>query len=176
MSNFRTILNEITDRLLGKIEIFDNGYAHARLDNKKGLLVTVGNEARYVGLSDIEGDYFYIRVPDAVQSSAGKTRTDCQVALQQKYVCSLVAVVKEADEFELADAVANELMKTRTVQVKTVWVDAMAIIENEFRGLPRNSVDTIKSRLGERILVRIDFEIMRIFESHNCNYNFCKLC
>lgn len=176
MNTFLEILSEIKDLLLERINVFNQGYAHARLDPGKGLVVTTGNESRYVGINDVEGDYFYIRVPDAITSVTTKAKTDCNVAISQKYFCTIVAVVNEADEFQLSDAIVNVLLKTKVVDVKAVWLNAIAIVENEFRGLAKDAMNAVKARIGNRTIVRIDFDLTRVFETHNCEYQICKPC
>jgi hypothetical protein len=176
MNTFLNTLNEIRDKLLERIPVFNEGYAYARLDNKKGVTVTVGNEGRYVSINDVEGDYFYIRVPEAIRSTVAKARTDTSIASAQKYSCSLVAAVKDADEFALADAIVNELLLTKVIDVKAIWIDAIAIIEQEFKGLAKNTLESVKARIGDRTLIMVDFEMNRIFETHTCNYQICKTC
>src|ERR1043165_4562721 len=148
MNTFLEILTEIKDLLLEHIDVFNQGYAHARLDAGRGLVVTTGNEAHYAGINDVEGDYFYIRIPDAILSATAKAKTDCNAAISQKFACTLVAAVNEADEFKLSDAIINVLLKTRVVDVKAVWVDAIAIVENEFRGLSKDALNAVKARIG----------------------------
>jgi hypothetical protein len=176
MKSFLEVLESIRTLLLENIKVFNEGYAYARADSKKGIVLTTGNEAKYVGLNDVVGDYFYSRVPDSKNAATGKSKSDCGITLLQKYNCTLVAAVSEADEFSLMDAIVNELLKTRTVNVKASRVDAIAIIEHEFKGLGKAGIDSVKARLGERILVSVDFEITRTFETHNCEYKICKSC
>lgn len=176
MNTFLNTLNEIREKLLEHIPVFHEGYAYARLDSKKGITVTVGNEGRYVSINDVDGDYFYIRVPEAIRSAVTKARTDTNIATMQKYSCTLVAAVKDADEFALADAIVNELLLTKVIDVKAVWIDAIAIIEQEFKGLAKNTLDSVKARIGDRTLVRVDFDMTRTFETHNCTYQICKPC
>jgi hypothetical protein len=176
MNTFLDILQDLRSRVLEHIAVFDQGYAYARPDNKKGLVVTTGDDARHVSITDLEGDYFYIRVPNAITNNTTKTKTDCSVAIGQRHSCTLVAVVREVDEFGLSDALVNELLRTKVIDVKAVWIDPIAIIESEFKGLDKRAVETAMSRIGNRTLVRVDFDITRIFESHNCSYNICKPC
>lgn len=184
MTTFLDILTEIRDLLVGNIAAFDEGFAYARLDPNLGLTVTQGNEAHYVGITDVEGDYFYIRVPhtvtgpytNAITSVAAKSKQDCSVAIAQKCPCALVAVMKDANEFKLSDALVNELMKTKVIEVKAVWIDPVAIVEQEFKGLDATAMNAVKARIGDRTIVRVDFDITRNFETHNCNYQLCKPC
>lgn len=184
MTTFLDILTEIKSMLLQHIPVFDEGYAYARLDPNLGLVVTQGNEARYVGITDVEGDYFYIRVPhsvngqytSAITGAAARSKQDCSVAITQKCPCALVAIVKEADEFKLSDALVNELLKTKVIEVKAIWIDPVAIVEQEFKGLDAATINIVKARIGDRTIVRIDFDITRNFETHNCNYQICKTC
>lgn len=184
MTTFLDILTEIRDLLLENISAFDEGFAYARLDPNLGLTVTQGNEAHYVGITDVEGDYFYIRVPhsvngtyiNAITSIAGKSKQDCSVAIAQKCPCALVAVMKDADEFKLSDAVVNELLKTKVIDVKAVWIDPVAIVEQEFKGLDAEAINAVKARIDNRTIIRVDFDITRNFETHNCTYQFCKQC
>src|SRR5690606_38179351 len=118
------------NRLLEHLPAFDEGYAYARMDPRRGLTVTQGNEAHYVGITDVEGDYFYIRVPhsangngiNTISSVTAKSKQDCSVAIAQKCPCTLIAVMKDADEFRLTDAIVNELLKTKVAEVKAVWL------------------------------------------------------
>lgn len=184
MTTFLDILTEIRDLLVGSITAFDEGFPYARLDPNLGLVVTQGNEAHYVGITDVEGDYFYIRVPhtvtgsytNAITSVAAKSKQDCSVAIAQKCPCALVAVMKEADEFRLSDALVNELLKTKVIEVKAVWIDPVAIVEQEFKGLDAAAMNAVKARIGDRTMVRVDFDITRNFETHNCNYQICRPC
>jgi hypothetical protein len=176
MKTFLNTLNEIRDKLLERIPVFNEGYAYARLDTKKGITVTVGNEGRYVSINDVDGDYFYMRVPEAIKAASAKARTDAGVASAQRYSCTLVAAVKHADEFALSDAIVNELLRTKVIEVKAIWIDAIAIIEQEFKGLDKNTLDSVKARIGDRTLVRVDFDMTRTFETHNCTYQICKPC
>lgn len=183
MTTFLDILTEIRDLLLENISAFDEGFAYARLDPNLGLTVTQGNEAHYVGITDVEGDYFYIRVHsvngthiNAITSIAGKSKQDCSVAIAQKCPCAFVAVMKDADEFKLSDAVVNELLKTKVIDVKAVWIDPVAIVEQEFKGLDAEAINAVKARIDNRTIIRVDFDITRNFETHNCTYQFCKQC
>lgn len=184
MTTFLDILTEIKDRLLSNIPAFDEGFAYARLDTNKGLCVTAGNEARYACINDVDGDYFYIRMANAtngsntnaITSMPTRSRQDCAVALAQKCSCALVAVMKDADEFALTDALVNELLKTKVTEVRAVWIDAIAIAEQEFKGLDKDIIEAAKARIGNRTIVRIDFDITRNFETHSCTYQICKPC
>lgn len=184
MTTFLDILIEIRDLMLENIPAFDEGFAYARLDPNIGLTVTQGNEARYIGITDVEGNYFYIRVPhsingqyaNAITSVAARSKQDCSVAIAQKCPCALVAVMKDANEFKLSDAIVNELLKTKVIEIKAVWIDPVAIVEHEFKGLDTEAVNAVKARIGDQTIVRIDFDITRNFETHNCNYQICKPC
>lgn len=176
---FLDILEAVKTVLMDNIGVFDKGYAYARLDSSKGLVATAGNNAKYVGINDTEGNYFYIRVPEKISSNVSKNNlTDCGSTLLQKYPCSLVAVVTEADEFELTDAIVNELTKaTRgNIEVKAIWIDPISIINEEFKGMDKKSIEAAKARVGERIIVRVDFDVIRLFNTHSCAYNICKPC
>ena len=184
MTTFLDILTEIKDLLLSNIPAFDKGFAYARLDTNKGLTVTQGKEAQYVGITDVEGDYFYIRIPyvangsynNVITSTAAKSKQDCAVSIVQKCPCMLVAVMKDADEFRLTDALVNELLKTKVIDVKAVWIDTVTIVEQEFKGLEKDAVESVKARISDRTIVRVDFDITRNFETHNCTYQICKPC
>lgn len=173
---FLDTLNSLKDRLLQALPLFAVGYPYARLDANKGLVVTAGNDARYVGLNDTDGNYFYIRVPEKINVAAWKGTSDCGVGTKQRYPCTLVAAVLEADEFALADAIVNEMLKTKVIEVKAIWIDAISIVDNEFKGLSAESIEAAKARIGDRTIVRIDFDMTRTYESNNCEYNICPTC
>jgi hypothetical protein len=176
MTTFLTILTEISSLLKTNIKVFDEAFAYCRKDEEKGLTVTAGNESQCVSINDVSGNYFYIRASDKMPFVVGKSLSDCSVAGKHTMPCSLIAVVKEADEFKLSDALINELLKTKVVEVKAVWIDPVAIIAEEYKGLDKKVIEKAKSRIGNRIIVRIDFDLFRNFNTHNCEYNICKTC
>jgi len=175
VTTFLDILVEIKDLIKSALPLFDEGYAYCRQDSDKGLVATVGNDREYVGINDTEGDYFYIRTTN-ISSVPTKSKTDCNVAMSGKMPCSLVAVVKEADEFKLTDAIINILLKTKVIDVRTTWIDPVAIIKEEFKGLSAEVINSANSKIGNRTIVRIDFDLTRNFETHNCTYEICKAC
>lgn len=176
MTTFLEILTEIKELLLAGIPSLDNGYAYARQDASKGLVCTAGNDSEYVGINDVSGDYFYIRDNGSITCSPAKSKTDCSVANAQKMPCSVVAVLKNADEFKLTDVITNILLKAKVIEVKALHLNPVNIIDSEFKGLDKSSVEKAKSNIGDRTIVKVDFDITRNFETHNCQTNICKSC
>lgn len=170
------ILDNIKNRLLSNIAIFDAGYSYARIDENKGFVATMGNEAKYVSINDTEGNYFYIRVPNMSNAAVSPSLSDCAVRVSERFTCTLITITRDTDPLSMYDAVLNELLKSKTVNFKGGSVDPVYIVEQEFKGLKKESVESAKSRIGNMIITRHDFDIVRYFDTHNCEYNLCPQC
>lgn len=176
MKNFLDILTEISEMLKTNINVFSEGFAYCRKDDEKGLTVTVGKDAHYVSIADVEGDYFYIRANGKSNVTLGKSLSDCGIRVMDTKPCSIVAIVRDASSFALIDALMNELLKTKFITIRSTEDNPVVIMDEEFKGLKKETINKAKSRIDNRAIVRIDFEVTRPFDTHNCEYYICPPC
>lgn len=173
MNKINDILHDIKTALLDSIKIFDKGFHYTRVLIDKGIVVSVNKSGfEYVGITDVNGNYFYIKVSEDVPAVAAKSSADSTYAAKENYQCSLIAVAKSINELELKDAILNVLLKQSCV-VKKSSVDSAAIAKAEFSTLKEEQLKRVLSRLDGFQLVKFDFVIERIFETNNCTYNIC---
>lgn len=180
MTGILNILNTIKAAVMEAHTLFANGYSYARIDENKGLVVTGKKNFEYVGIQDTKGDFFYIRVADKFNSTDTKPSADCNKAAVQAISCSLVAVVKAVNELALLDSLTNTLMKQVNtewgVKIRSEYLNPVTILEMEFKGLKDEIIAKAKARLKDMNIVRIDFDITRIFETTNCAIDLCENC
>lgn len=176
MTTLYDILIEIRDQVKAKHPFFTTGYAFSRLYLDTGIVGSIDKNMKYIGVDDTKGDYFYIRIPDSIKTSHIKAKADCNVAIEESVSCSLVAIVKDANVFNLKDSIVNVLLKTRVIAVTKQYIDPVAILKEELKGLKESVIKSSCAKIGNKTIVRIDFDIKRTFETNNCEYDICDTC
>lgn len=178
MKTAKEKLTEIAEAILNACGFFQRGFPFAQIWEGKDLVVEQpgpNGEARYVGINDIFGNYFYIRVGAQIDAEPAKASADCASAIHERYACSLVAIVAGADPFILKDAILNILLK-HGLKIGAQSMDAPAILKAELKGLDDAGADRAVARLKNNTLVKIDFELRRLFQTNSCEYSPCKSC
>lgn len=176
--NIREILRDISQKILDRCPFFQTSFPYARQMAGLGVVLEFKNgEGTYAGPADINGNFFYIRISEKIQTAPAKSAADCGRAVLETYSCALVAIVTDADEILLKDAVLNSLLLSpRVIAIKAQSVDAPSIIEGELKGAKSERIAFAQARLSARAVVRVEFEIGRNFEANNCAYNTCQTC
>lgn len=73
------------------------------------------------------------------------------------------------NDLALKDALYNELMKKNCI-IKTVAINPASVAKAEFLSLKEDVLKTVLSKLDGYVLIRIQFECERFFETHKCEY------
>lgn len=174
----KEILNDVKEAILLQYPAFSAGYAYAKLYEDRGMCVQVesNGELQWVGINDIMGNYFYIRIGADIASEKVPSFSDGVRAIQEVYPCILIAVYKGGDELEIKDALTALLLQAK-LRIRKQSVDRVAILAGEFKGLRKGNIERMTSRLKNMTLVRVEFDVLRTFQSETCeNYSLCKKC
>lgn len=164
-------------RILETNKYFNDGYHYARFMGPDQMVVAVAGESefKYVGIQDVKGNYFYIRVNDVITTRPAPASSDCGVTVTETYPCALVAVVTDADPLILKDALLNAILHTGA-RVKTQNISPEVIIASEFSRLSEPIRNRAISSVGRRTIVKIEFDMDRAFEKTTCIFQPCKYC
>lgn len=170
-------LFDVATAIKAAYPIFATGYHYAKLFDDKGLMVTESKgEMEWVGINDIKGNYFYIRVGSDIGAEKTGGYSDCGGAIQEVYPCYLVAVMTGVDELQVKDALINLLLNAKQ-RIRRQSIDKVAIMQSELKGLKKEIINAAIARLKDKVLVRIEFDVLRTFQSRKCNdFELCSTC
>jgi hypothetical protein len=176
-SSIYEIISNLSQQILTAYPAFNVGYSYAKSDLQRGLILS-RDGSKYIGFSDGEGNYFYIRVNDdiSILQSKATTFSDCGAGIVEVYSCVLVAMM--ANSFAPAavkDALLNEIMKAGHF-VKKASIDPVNIIRTELKGLDKKKQDSAISKFDRFITVRLEFEAQRPYATSKCKIDLCNKC
>lgn len=117
-----TLIQEIGDYLKANIPFFDNYEVNGIRLNNSGQVIkfTDNNEKKYIGLTDCEGDYFYIRFnPNITFKEPNRRITSCQGAFLATAQCRIVALSfkNEVSADKLCDQIIRNLKNFQSTNV-----------------------------------------------------------
>lgn len=160
----RSILNDIKTYLLTKYDYFTKGFANVSKPNQSNMIIDEDNQ-QYAGISDTEGNYFYIRSDK--KATFTPIRRGVRIAYySSKTTCRIVAVHHNGN----ADDIATSLMEGLSAKghvVTSIDTDSTRVFRNETN---TNLTDPSLT------IVAVDFEVTQIKSARNCELNPCENC
>lgn len=102
-------LNTIKTTLLTNNKYFSNGYVGARKISDGKVTILDGNEFKYVGLGDIEGNFFYIRFLDDIEPESAEPKVVACVNWKMLIPLRFVCWVKNGDLEKIMRCVLNDI-------------------------------------------------------------------
>lgn len=173
-SNIYEIVSELAQQIKAAYPVFAMVYPYAITDLSKGIILSADGN-KYIAFSDVEGNYFYIRVGEDISVVKNKQTSfsDCDNGVVEIYNCVLVAMMREGfDPLQVKDALMSEIAIAGH-QPRKQSVDPANIIRSELKGLNKKAQDLALSRFDSYITVKIEFEAQRYFSPSKCKIDLC---
>jgi hypothetical protein len=154
-------LENIKTHLLAKYNTFNKGYANVSKPNQTELIIDSDGQS-FCGISDNEGNYFYIR--SLKKSTYDPISRGARVAFYKRTTeCRIVAIHLTASEEDI-----------ETILVNSVSSNAH-VVTNTDKEKTRVFFDETGAKLThkELTLVSCDFNVVDTVSTKNCELNPC---
>jgi len=162
-------LNEIANKIKSKIPFFDKFFLEARRDEEGRVTLPIesnGNELTYTGITDNEGNFFYIRFREDFifyEELNEKSRfSACETFVEKRIPFRLVTVSTCSDSIELEKTISSILfshqverstsIKSGRVVLRQSLVDSYSVLREESKN-PKKFDKFLK-------FVAIDFDLV----------------
>jgi hypothetical protein len=157
----KTELKNIKNYLLTKYTSFDRGYANVSKPNRTDLIIDE-DENEFKGLSDTEGNYFYIR--SLKTSTFEPIHRGARIAFYKKTTqCRIVAMHTNANEEDIETILISSIT-SQGHNVSKTDLEKTRVFRDE------TGTDLTKK---DYTLVSCDFEIVETVNTKNCSLNPC---
>lgn len=166
------LIKEIGDYLKVNIAFFDN-YSVNGIQLKDGRVIqfTDNTEKKYIGISDCEGNYFYIRFdPNIAFQEPGRKLTSCAPSFIAIAKCRLVALsfTGEVSSDKLCDSLIRNLRNFKSINL--IAKPKINLKKQNF-----NYIDVLTEEAQQAITsgtefsgMYIDFELSWFQDDNNC--------
>lgn len=173
----------MNDFILKRNGYFSTGFSNAYKDETTSTVFARSDK----GLSpvfpdDRLGNYFYLRNETTLNFTAKAGVEDCginRVSFDDRINCFLVAIVDDADEFELINNLRNTLLQFKTlscIPTAAIWQRENVTI-NEMQGFDDSEILKALENIKPGIqIVRIQFQVNKEYIPNKCVNNPCKNC
>lgn len=154
-------LNDIKTYLLAKYTSFNKGYANVSKPNQKNEVLDEDGQ-QFAGISDQDGNFFYIRSLKAI-SYDGIKRGARTPFYKRTTQCRIVVIHTEASEEDIETILINSI-SSQGHTVTKIDTDRTRVFKEETGSDLTNKNFT---------LVSCDFEVVDTVSSTNCSLNPC---
>lgn len=169
-------LNTLRDYIKTSNPYFTNGYSLVYQDQG----VWYGeDEKKAVFPSDIDGNYFYFRLPNNVTLTNDDSYKigNCVNAVQAQANIILVAFVKDADGDLLATNLINTLQTRNGVSFQSAIISKETVVRQELSFLSVTEIQAALQRIPKNTaIVSVNFLFTVPIAINNCIVNPCKEC
>lgn len=167
----KTKLTAIKNYILEHNTYFAHGYDNAWLDEVNGG-VSLGEKVLFP--NDTLGSYFYLRLPNQVRFDyvVSSRIDDCSNTPNVTGDVVLVASVKKGN----ADTVITNLLNTISsynglVQFGSAVFQSEVVVQQELRGLSKESIRAALARIGNNTIVSLTFRLSSEFRLRKVTAN-----
>lgn len=171
----KEILEYIARLIKEESNCFDSFFTLAQKDEEGRVLLRVGNvnEFKFVGLNDIERNYFYFRIGDEstiqyIDQDTTRRLASCSPDyVEQRVPLRLVAVVYRKDPFELESELRRLLMSIEipgNENANGIRISLKSSVLDSFQVMKEES-PKMKKFDKNLIFVAIDFDLVSFINS-----------
>jgi len=172
----------LRDYILSKNKYFSNGFFNAFTDSKSNSVYAYENGVlKSIFPEDNLGNYFYLRNDPNVKFSAKTGYEDCGVGklnFDDSLTVYLVAIVNDADEFELINNLRNTVLSAKSliaIPTAAMWQTENVLID-EMKGFEDSEIIDALARLKNQKMVKLTLTISKEYVPNTCITNPCKTC
>lgn len=174
-----TDLHKLKDFILEKNPYFNTGYADAFvMPNDGRVMVYNGKDFKPIFPDDTSGDYFYLRSDEGISFALQDAqRLSDHGATKYTFTDTanffLVAVVKDADRYELVNNLRNTCAMYKdmyAIPTSALWVRE-SVVANELAGI--EDVLPVLRRLKNETIVRLTISLNKQYVSSECINDIC---
>lgn len=173
---YKEDLEALSCFILAKNPYFRAGFAQVYKDPvTQALYSNNGSDMQAVLPADTLGNYFYLRseggikhepIPAERLSDSGTQR----LSFLDTAALQLVAVVRKADAYILAENLRNTLMQYHLLNAEAVNtnVNREQVMMDELAGMKPADIEASLQRLKDETIVRITLRLTKMFVPGNC--------
>lgn len=170
----------LKDYIIGKNEYFTAGFANAFSVDDGGVYVSDNMGYKCVMPNDALGNYFYLKNANDITHNKAADISDCGTnkAYNDIINVTLIAIVNDADEFELINALRNTVISypdMTIVPFKTSF-NRESVVIAEMRGAEKEEIQYALQRLKNETIVRLELRVTKQYFASNCVINPCETC
>lgn len=177
-NDFKTL----RDFILTKNTYFSNGYFNAFVDGETSSVYTIENgNLKAIFPEDRLGNYFYLRNDPNMKFASKQGYEECGVGrfnFDDTMTVYLVAIVNDADEFELINNLRNTVLSTKeliAIPTAAMWQTENVLID-EMKGFGEKAIKEALKNLKGQTIVKLTLSISKEFIPNKCINNPCKEC
>ncbi len=177
----REDFEQLRDFILEQNAYFVNGYANAYKDDVTNAIhVRDGKDVQRLLPADTAGNYFYLRNDGQLKHEAKEPErlTDNgaqRLSFLDTQVVYLVAVVNNADPYQLVENIRNTAMMYQNMNVQPVsshW-NREQVVTAELAKMKADDISAVLQRLKDETIVRIQLNVSKVFLPTTCIINPC---
>jgi hypothetical protein len=153
---------------------FATGFANAVKDATLNTVVLDGSKKTFVFPTDKAGDYFYLRNEQTVNYTRQEAQrlSDCKPIMpySETMICYLVAVVKEAEPFQLLQNLRDTLANFGGASItfnNANW-NREQIVRDEMSGSSPKDIEAALSRLKKQTIVKLSMNVATTYVPSKC--------
>lgn len=175
----RSDFDKLVSHILEKNTYLSKGFGNAYKDDLTGrVLVDRGSDKLVLLPSDVLGNYCYLRndtqMKHVVAEPQRLTDTGSQrLTFNDTLTVYLVAVVKNADAYQLLENLKNTCMSfpgMNVVPVNSQWNREIVLAE-ELQGMKQDDVLASLQRLKNETIVKVQLSVSKEYVPSNCIVN-----
>lgn len=175
----RSDFDKLLSHILEKNAYFSKGYANASKDELTGrVLVDKGSDKLVLLPSDVLGNYCYLRNDTQMKHIAAEqqriTDTGSQrLTFNDTMTAYLVAVVKNADTYQLLENLKNTCMSfadMNVVPISSQW-NREIVMADELQGMKQDDIRASLQRLKNETIVKLQLSVSKEYVPSNCIVN-----
>lgn len=174
-------LTQLRDFILQKNTYFDNGFAFAFQDVTEGYIF---ESDKVIFPADDLGNYFYLRLPDALKFDYSKEyqASDCYNGVGIVFDIVLVACVRNAEYDILVDNLINTLFSYKNQvlkQTKVILAQDEVILQELRKVKTKEDIEAALQRIPDDMTfcsIHLTFTISYVTQGTGCIVNPCLPC
>lgn len=175
----RSDFDKFLSHILEKNAYFSKGFANAYKEELTGrVLVDKGSDKLVLLPSDVMGNYCYLRNDTQMKHIAaeGQRLTDTgsqRLTFNDTMTAYLVAVIKNADAYQLLENLKNTCMsyaEMNVVPVSSQW-NREIVMADELQGMKQDDVLASLQRLKNETIVKVQLSVSKEYVPSNCIVN-----
>ncbi len=157
-------------------DCFVRGFANAYKDNATNTVwVKDGTDLKCLLPADVYGGYFYLRNDTTIKHEAlpQERVTDSgtqRLVFLDSITLYLVAIVKDADEFQLIEDLRNTCMSydsMNVVPVSSNW-NAEQVLAEELAKMKQEDIQAALQRLKNETIIKLTLNVTKPFVPNDC--------
>ncbi len=177
-----TDFEALRDYILKKNPYFSSGYANAFTDTEtEAIYAYVNGDLKAIFPEDRFGNYFYLRNDPNIKFTPKTGYQECGIGrfnFDDAMTCYLVAVVNDADDYELINNLRNTVLGFGGligIPVNAMWQRENVVL-SEMKDFSEECKFTALTNLKDQSIVKIQLTLSKEYIPNNCINNPCKTC